>query len=234
MNTVITLFLSLLTLTLLEIVLGIDNLVFIAIASSRLPVSKQKAGRRLGLIFALVTRLLLLAGAVWLISLNSTLFTISNHTFSVRDLILIGGGLFLLGKTTQEIHREMEPDLAKPSTHVYATVITVATQIGILDIIFSFDSIFTAVGLTQHYWVMATAIVIAMLAMLFLSEPLSKLIKNHPTIKMLAFSFLLLIGVLLLADGFHYSIERKYIYFAICFATLVELLNNLAKRRNKN
>lgn len=227
-------FFSLLTLTFLEIVLGVDNLVFIAIASSRLPPAKQKIARRLGLIFALVTRLILLASVVWLIGLKKPLFTLYNHAFSVRDLLLLAGGLFLLVKGTQEIHHEMEPEEITPKQRRYASVLSVIIQIGVLDIIFSLDSVFTAVGLTTTYWIMATAIIIAILTMIFLSEPLSNMVHNYPTIKMLALSFLILIGVILIADSFHAPVPKGYIYFAICFSVFVEVLNNLVKKRRKN
>lgn len=224
---------SLLTLTFLEIVLGVDNLVFIAIASSKLPPHKQKIARRLGLIFALVTRLILLASVVWLVGLKKPLFTVFNHAVSIRDLLLILGGLFLLVKSTQEIHQEMEPQ-EKVLKHFYASTLSVIIQIGVLDIIFSIDSVFTAVGLTTEFWIMATAIIIAILTMIFLSEPLSDIVHKHPTIKMLALSFLILIGVVLIADGFHYHIPRAYIYFSICFSVFVEVLNTLVRRRKKN
>lgn len=224
-------FFSLITLTLLEIVLGVDNLVFIAIASSRLPKHQQKMARRLGLIFALITRLILLASVVWLVGLKKPLFTIFTQPFSIRDLLLIGGGLFLLIKGTQEIHQEMEVDKEVVVKRVYASVFSTVMQIGVLDIIFSLDSVFTAVGLTNTYWIMATAIIIAILTMIFLSEPLSAIVHNHPTIKMLALSFLILIAVILIADGFQVHIPRAYIYFAICFSVFVEVLNNLARRK---
>lgn len=224
---------SLLTLTFLEIVLGVDNLVFIAIASSKLPPHQQKMARRLGLIFALVTRLILLASVVWLVGLKEPLFTVFGKAISIRDLLLIGGGLFLLVKSTQEIHREMEPQETAKLRRFYASVFTVIIQIGILDIIFSIDSVFTAVGLTTEYWIMATAIIIAIFTMIFLSEPLSALVHNHPTIKMLALSFLILIGVVLIADGFGYHVPRGYIYFSISFSVFVEFLNTLVRRKRK-
>jgi predicted tellurium resistance membrane protein TerC len=233
-STPLHIFFSLITLTFLELVLGVDNLVFLAIASSQLRPHQQKIARRLGLIFALVTRLLLLASVVWLAKLRKPVLTLFSQPFSVRDLFLIGGGLFLLVKATQEIHREMEPyQLPKRHKRTYASVTGVVMQIGILDIIFSLDSVLTAVGLTTVYWIMATAIVIAILAMIFLSEPLSALVRDHPTIKMLALSFLLLIGVVLIADGFHYHIPREYIYFSICFSVVVEALNSFVRRKER-
>ncbi len=227
-------FFSLLTLTFLEIVLGVDNLVFIAVASSRLPPHQQKNARRLGLIFALFTRLILLASVVWLIGLKKPLFTIFDQALSVRDLLLLAGGLFLLAKGTQEIHHEMEPIENTQKQPRYSSPLSVIIQIGVLDIIFSLDSVFTAVGLTSTYWIMATAITISILTMIFLSEPLSKIVHDYPTIKMLALSFLILIGVILIADSFHYPVPKGYIYFAICFSVFVEVLNNLVKKRRKN
>jgi predicted tellurium resistance membrane protein TerC len=225
---------SLLTLTFLEIILGVDNLVFLTIASSRLAPTYQKKARRLGLIFALVTRLFLLASIVWLVGLKQPLLTLFDQSFSIRDLLLISGGLFLLVKATQEIHHEVEPPKNKKTAKkVYASTIGVATQIGVLDIIFSLDSVFTAVGLTTEYWIMATAILIAILTMIFLSEPLSALVRNHPTIKMLALSFLILIAVLLIADGFQYHIPRQYVYFAITFSVAVEALNSLVRQQRQ-
>lgn len=222
---------SLLTLTFLEIILGVDNLVFLAVVSARLPIEKQKIARRLGLIFALVTRLILLASVFWLVHLKNPLFTLFEFNFSVRDLLLIFGGLFLLTKTTQEIHREMEPEETISVKKLYVNTINVVIQIGLLDIIFSLDSVLTAVGLTDVYWIMATAICIAILTMIFLSEPLSALVHNHPTLKMLALSFLLLIGVMLIADGFHYHVPREYVYFAISFSVIVEILNSIVRRK---
>ncbi len=227
-------FFSLLTLTFLEIILGIDNLVFLTVATAKLPEEKQKMARRLGLTFALITRLLLLALVFWIAQLTQPLFTISGFNFSIRDLLLIGGGLFLLVKATQEIHHEMEPEKAIVFKKKSPRTLVIVAQIGILDIIFSLDSVFTAIGLTPAYWIMATAIILAILAMIFLSEPLSKIINQHPTIKMLALSFLLLIGSILIADGFHYSIPRGYLYFSIIFSIFVEVLNSFSRKKNSN
>ncbi|MGB6977236.1 MAG: TerC family protein [Gammaproteobacteria bacterium] len=224
---------TLLILTLLEIVLGMDNLVFISITSNRLPQHRQKAARRFGLLLALVARLLLLASVVWLMGLKEPWFSLFAHPFSGRDLILISGGLFLLVKSTLEVHAEFEDHQASISTGGFASFTLVVIQIGVLDIIFSLDSVFTAVGLTKVYWIMATAIVIAIIAMIVASEPLSRLINQYPTIKMLALSFLLLIGTMLIADGFHYEIPRGYIYFAVAFSFFVEVLNNLVRQRKK-
>jgi predicted tellurium resistance membrane protein TerC len=225
---------SLLTLTFLEIVLGVDNLVFIAIISSRLPVEQQPLARRLGLLFALVTRLILLASVVWLIGLTKPLFTIFAHAFSVRDIVLILGGLFLLFKSTLEIHSEFESASETKSVKKFSSMVAVVIQIGILDIIFSLDSILTAIGLTQQFWIMACAIIIAVILMLCASEPLNRFINKYPTIKMLALSFLLLIGTVLIADGLSFAIPHGYIYFAVCFSVFVEFINTLLARKRKN
>jgi predicted tellurium resistance membrane protein TerC len=224
---------SLLTLTVLEIVLGVDNLVFISLASSHLPAPRQKAARRVGLLLALVTRLLLLAAVVWLIGLKQPWFSLFDHPFSGRDLILIAGGLFLLIKSTLEVHTEFEDHAVSIGGSRFTNFMLVIIQIGVLDIVFSLDSVFTAVGLTRVYWIMATAIVMAIIVMIVASEPLSRLIAKYPTVKMLALSFLLLIGTMLIADGFHYEIPRGYIYFAVAFSLFVEILNNLVKQRKK-
>lgn len=225
---------SLFTLTVLEIILGVDNLVFISILSGRLPAHQQKMARRLGLILALITRLILLAIAVWLVGLTKPLFQIFNMQFSVRDLFLLGGGIFLLFKATQEIHAELEYATNESSTKKFSNLITVIIQIGLFDIIFSFDSVLTAIGLTQVFWVMAIAIFIAIVIMIIASEMVSSFINKHPTLKMLALSFLLLIGMMLVADGMHYHIPRGYVYFAVCFSLMVEVLNiTLRQRRQK-
>lgn len=224
---------SLLTLTVLEIVLGIDNLVFIAVISSRLPVHQQKPARRTGLIFALLTRLLLLATIMWLTKFTDPLFTLFDQGFSLRDVILIIGGLFLLAKSTSEIHLDVTDEhhtiKTKKATHFFMVIL----QIMLLDIIFSIDSIITAVGLAQEFLIMALAIVIAVFLMIFASEPLSRIINAYPSLKMLALSFLLLIGAVLIADGFGFYLPRGYLYFAIAFSLLVELLNIAAGRRKK-
>lgn len=219
--------LSFITLTILEIVLGIDNLVFLAIISQKLPKQQQKRARQVGLTLAWVTRLLLLASAVWLVKLTTPLFTILGFGFSGRDIFLFLGGLFLLSKATQEIHNEFEASPNqnnKPATKTH-TFTMIVTQIAILDIVFSLDSVLTAIGLTQRFWIMATAITIAIILMLFASEPLSRFIERHPSIKMLALSFLILIGMVLVADSFQTHIPRGYIYFAMGFSLFVESMN---------
>ncbi len=228
---------SLLALIILEVVLGIDNLVFLAILTERLPQESRKKARRWGLTFAWVTRLLLLASAVWLVRLTTPLIQFGDIGFSARDLFLLIGGGFLLTKATQEIHHEVEPEEleeepVKPAAAV-ATFHGVVLQVGIMDIVFSLDSVLTAVGLTPHFWVMATAITIAIIIMIWASEPVSAFIERHPTIKMLALSFLILIGMVLVADGFAFHVPRGYIYFAMGFSLGVEALNTLKRARRK-
>lgn len=224
---------SLITLTFLEIVLGVDNLVFISILAGRLPVHQQKTARRVGLLFALVTRLILLASVLWIIGLIKPLFTLFGMAFSGRDLFLIGGGLFLLYKSTFEIHDEFANDVEFKVQKKHAGFWWVVTQIAVLDIIFSLDSIFTAIGMTQTFWIMATAIIIAITLMIFASETLSRIVMSVPTIKMLALSFLLMIGTILIADGFHFHIPRGYVYFALSFSVMVEILNLIAAKKRK-
>lgn len=217
---------SFLTLTLLEIILGIDNLVFLAIVSERLPRHQQKIARQIGLSLAWILRLLLLAFAIWLVGLTQPFITLWGHGLSWRDVFLLVGGLFLLFKATQEIHIELEPKKHEAHTKKkHKAFALVVTQIVILDLVFSLDSILTAVGLTNRFWLMATAVTIAIIVMLFLSESITRFIHKNPTIKMLALSFLMLIGMMLLADGMGFHIPRGYIYFAMSFSLLVELLN---------
>lgn len=225
---------SLLTLTGLEVVLGVDNLVFIAILAGRLPPEQQAAARRTGLAVALITRLILLSTLTWIAGLTEPLFTAFRHDFTWRDIILIGGGLFLLGKSTHEIHGSLEGEEAhETSARGSASFAAVVAQIGIIDIVFSLDSVITAVGMAQELWVMITAVVLAMILMLVASTPLSDFVARHPTVKMLALSFLLLIGMSLVADGFGFHIPKGYLYFAMAFSVLVEVLNLLVRRKKK-
>jgi predicted tellurium resistance membrane protein TerC len=226
---------SLLTLTALEIVLGVDNLVFIAILAGRLPAERRGQARRVGLALALITRLTLLASIAWIIGLTDPLFELRGHAVSWRDIILIGGGLFLLYKGTREIHERLEGE----EPHAAAAKATasfggVVAQITVLDIVFSLDSVITAVGMANELWVMATAVIIAVVIMLVASGPLSAFIDRHPTVKMLALSFLLLIGMTLLADGAGYAVPKGYIYAAISFSVAVEALNQFAARRRRS
>jgi predicted tellurium resistance membrane protein TerC len=224
---------SLLTLTALEIVLGIDNLVFISILSSRLPLEQQSKARRTGLTLAVLTRLLLLASIAWLASLTAPLFFVADHAVSLRDLILIGGGLFLLAKGTTEIHATVEGVEAEMREVKAASFKTVIAQIMLLDIVFSLDSVITAVGMAQQLSVMAIAIIIAVIIMLYASEPLSRFIQEHLSVKMLALSFLILVGVALIADGMGFHIPKGYLYFSIAFSVAVEALNLMATKRRR-
>jgi predicted tellurium resistance membrane protein TerC len=224
---------SLLTLTALEIVLGIDNLLFIAILSNKLPEHQQKAARRSGLALAVITRLLLLASIFWLAKATAPLFSLFEHPVSIRDLILLGGGLFLLAKGTTEIHATVdgvEEDMKQAKAAGFVTVII---QIMILDIVFSLDSVITAVGMAQHLSVMAAAIIIAVGIMMFAAEPLSHFINAHVSVKMLALSFLILVGAALVADGAGFHIPKGYLYFAIAFSVGVEALNLAATQRRR-
>jgi predicted tellurium resistance membrane protein TerC len=221
------------TLVVLEIVLGIDNIVFIAIVSQHLPKNQQAAVRRIGLSVAIVLRVLLLLTISWIISLRETLFTLFGIDFSWRDLILGGGGLFLLAKGTREIHSEVEGENKDKRGAAVATFGGVIVQIAMLDIVFSLDSVITAVGVADHVEVMIAAVVVAVLIMMIAAEPTSRFVNKHPTVKMLALSFLLLIGMALVADALHFHIPRNYLYFAIAFSGLVEGLNRLADRHRK-
>ncbi len=224
---------SLVTLTALEIVLGIDNLVVIAVLSGRLPEAQQAFARRLGLFIALITRLGLLFTLTWLMGLTRPLFEAMGEEISIRDMVLMGGGLFLIAKATFEIHHSVEESGAAEPKAATGTMLAVAIQIGILDIVFSFDSVITAVGMAKHVEVMIAAIVISMVVMLLAAGPVSRFVAAHPTIKMLALSFLVLIGVMLVADGLGFHIPKGYIYFAMAFSVVVEGLNLLVRRRRR-
>ena len=213
------------TLTALEIVLGIDNVIFISILVSRLPASKRNFSRNMGLILAMVTRLLLLISIVWVVSLTAPWFSIFSQEISGRDIILIAGGLFLLTKATHEIHGSLEGDVEKTPKLISASVAAVLVQIAVLDIVFSLDSVITAVGLARDISIMAIAIIIAVGVMLFAAKPISSFVDVHPTIKILALSFLLLVGVTLIAEGFDVHVPKGYIYFAMAFSVGVEMLN---------
>jgi predicted tellurium resistance membrane protein TerC len=216
---------ALLTLTVLEIVLGIDNIIFISILAGKLPAAQQGKARRLGLGLAMITRILLLASIAWIARLTTPLFSLFSHGVSGRDLILMGGGLFLMAKATYEIHDRLEGDEGHGSTRVAAAFGAVILQIVLLDIVFSLDSVITAVGMARHLAVMITAVIIAVLIMMWSAGPISDFVHRHPTIKMLALSFLLLIGVSLLAEGLGQHIAKGYIYFAMGFSVFVEMLN---------
>lgn len=220
---------SLLTLTVLEVVLGIDNLIFISILSGKLPLHQQARARRVGLGLALVTRVLLLFGIAWVARLNQPFWeaTILSRKLSLswRDVVLIGGGLFLLAKSTYEIHEKLEGPGGVDAARVLPTFTSVVVQILLLDIVFSLDSVITAVGMTNRVPVMIAAVVIAMVVMLLFVNQIGAFVERHPTLKMLALAFLILIGAMLVAEGFHHKIPKGYIYFAMAFAVGVEMLN---------
>jgi predicted tellurium resistance membrane protein TerC len=226
---------ALATLTTLEIVLGIDNLVFISIAVSKLPPEQRPRARKFGLALACISRILLLLTLAYLARMQNSLFELFGQDFSVRDLVLIAGGLFLLVKGTMEIHdsvegRGEEEDIGTKPSAVFGYVIA---QIAVIDIVFSFDSVITAVGMVDNRWVMVAAILIAVGVMLFAANPIGDFIDRHPTVKMLALAFIILVGVALIADGFEFHIDRKFLYFAMAFSAGVESLNILAKRKQK-
>jgi predicted tellurium resistance membrane protein TerC len=225
---------ALLTLTALEIVLGIDNVIFLSVVVSGIPPAQARRARQIGLALALVFRILLLSLLVWLIGLTRAVLTVQGFAFSWRDIILIAGGLFLIGKATHEIHREVEPrEGAAGTAPARAAFLRVIVEIIIIDIVFSLDSIITAIGMAQELAIMIAAVVIACLVMYAASGAVARFIAEHPTTRMLALAFLVLIGVALVADGFKFHIPRGYIYFAIAFSALVELFNVLAERNRK-
>lgn len=226
---------SLVTLTVMEVVLGIDNIVFISVIVARLPAQMAHRARQIGLTLGLVFRIALLSVLSWLVGLTTPLFSIEGHAFSWRDSILIGGGLFLLIKATHEIHQGIEGDdfEEEGKGKVGASFAVVIAQIIVIDMVFSVDSIITAIGMAQHLGVMIAAVILAMGVMYVASGPVAAFIKKHPTTKMLALSFLLLIGVALIADGLGFHIPRGYIYFAMAFSAGVELVNVLAHNRRQ-
>jgi predicted tellurium resistance membrane protein TerC len=222
---------ALLTLTALEIVLGIDNIIFISILAAKLPEDQQARGRQIGLIMAMITRVLLLFSLAWLTKLTDPVFHVGHHGVSGRDLILIIGGLFLLGKSTVEIHEKLEGEDGHASAKVKASFTAVIIQIMLLDIVFSLDSVITAVGMADELAVMVIAVIIAVGIMLYASGPISKYVNNRPTLKILALSFLLLIGANLVAEGLHFHIPKGYTYFAMGFSFFVEMLNQRLRGR---
>jgi predicted tellurium resistance membrane protein TerC len=217
--------LALVTLTFLEIILGVDNVIFISILSGKLPQSDQQKARRVGLLAAMVMRIGLLMSIAWIVRLTAPLFTVFGHDISGRDLILIGGGLFLLGKATLEIHERLEGEEAHGTTRVAPSFSAVIVQIMLLDIVFSLDSVITAVGMAEDISVMVAAVVLSVAIMMFSAEPISAFVSKHPTIKVLALSFLLLIGMSLVGDGLGMHVPKGYIYFAMGFSVFVELIN---------
>jgi predicted tellurium resistance membrane protein TerC len=225
---------ALLTLTALEIVLGIDNVIFLSVIVSRIPQAQARRARQIGLALALVFRILLLSLLVWLIGLTQDILTVKGIAFSWRDIILIGGGLFLIGKATHEIHAEVEAgEEGSDDAPGASAFFWVIVQIIVIDMVFSLDSIITAIGMAQDLEIMVAAVMIACLIMYVSSGPVAKFVAEHPTTKMLALAFLVLIGVALVADGFKFHIPRGYIYFAIVFSAGVEFFNVLAKRNRK-
>ena len=221
------------TLTVLELVLGIDNIVFISILSGKLPAEQQPRARFIGLSMALIMRVLLLFSLSWVMGLTAPLFSlpIVNHPVSGRDLILIIGGLFLIGKSTHEIHGSLEGEEGHASKKDYASFASVIIQITLLDIVFSLDSVITAIGMVEQVSIMIAAVVVSIIAMMLFAGSIGAFVQKHPTVKMLALAFLLLIGVTLLAEGFHQKIPKGYIYFAMAFSVIVELLNMRLRKK---
>lgn len=216
---------ALLTLTSLEIVLGIDNIIFISILAGKLPGEQQKKARVLGLLAAMVSRLLLLLSLTWIMRLTSPLFNVAGQEISGRDLILLVGGLFLIAKATHEIHNKLEGTEGEAGTKVKSSFAAVILQIMLVDIVFSLDSVITAVGMVRQVSIMMIAVVISVAFMMFFAGSISDFVQRHPTVKMLALAFLILIGVTLMAEGFEQHISKGYIYFAMAFSVLVEMLN---------
>ena len=216
---------ALVTLTFLEIVLGVDNVIFISILSGKLPASQQRSARRTGLLAAMVMRIALLVSIAWIVRLTQPLFTILSQAISGRDLILIIGGLFLIGKATLEIHERLEGETHHAEARVAPSFSAVIAQIMLLDIVFSLDSVITAVGMADDVSIMVTAVVLSVAIMMFSAEPISHFVSVHPTIKVLALSFLLLIGVSLVGDGLDMHVPKGYIYFAMGFSVFVEMIN---------
>ncbi len=227
---------ALVTLTVLEIVLGIDNIIFLTILVGKLPKKEQPLARMLGLSFAMATRIALLLSLVWIMHLTKPLFTLFDTPFSGRDIILILGGLFLIAKSTHEIHtsfEEHEPSSLAPSSKK-TSFISIVLQIGIIDIVFSLDSVITAVGLVDKVLIMVIAIILAILVMMFAAKKIGEIVDNHPTIKMLALSFLILVGFTLLGEGMGLHIPKGYLYFAMAYSALVEMLNLKLRAKQKN
>lgn len=219
------------TLTVLELVLGIDNVIFISILAGKLPPEQQARARYIGLTLALVMRVILLFSLTWVMGLTEPFFTVAGQAVSGRDLILLLGGLFLIAKSTHEIHGSLEGEEGHSSKKAYSGFTGVIIQIMLLDIVFSLDSVITAVGMVDNIWIMIAAVVISIIAMMLFAGSIGAFVQRHPTIKMLALSFLLLIGVTLIAEGLHQHIPKGYIYFAMAFSVLVEVLNMRLRRK---
>jgi predicted tellurium resistance membrane protein TerC len=224
---------ALLTLTILEVVLGLDNVIFISILSGKLPVHQQKKARSIGLAMAMIMRVLLLLSLAWIVKLTKPLFTIIGQDISGRDLILLGGGLFLLFKATHEIHDKLEGEEGDAVKRITPSLMAVIVQISLLDIVFSLDSVITAVGMAKDLGVMIAAVIIAVVIMLVSAGTIGAFVNRHPTVKMLALSFLLLIGMSLIAEGLDFHIPKGYVYFAMAFSVFVEVLNIALRRKSK-
>lgn len=226
---------ALLTLTFLEIVLGIDNIIFISIVTDKLPESQQAKGRNIGLGLALLFRVGLLLGITWIIGFTEPIFSLFEHDFSGRDLILLAGGLFLLGKSTSEIHHKLEGENEdrEPGKKAALTLGSALVQIVALDMVFSFDSILTAIGLTQHVIIMIIAVILSMIVMMLFAGAISRFINNRPTLQILALSFLILIGFMLMIEGFGEHVPKGYIYFAVAFSLIVEMINLRMRKTRK-
>lgn len=226
---------AMLTLTFLEIVLGIDNIIFISIVTDKLPKEKQALGRNLGLGLALVFRIGLLLGITWIIGFTEPIFSLFGHDFSGRDLILLAGGLFLLGKSTSEIHHKLEGEHEDQEKGMKAklTMGSALVQIIALDMVFSFDSILTAIGLTDHVIIMIVAVVISMIVMMLFSGVISRFINERPTLQILALAFLILIGFMLMIEAVGFHVPKGYIYFAVAFSLIVEMINMRMRKNRK-
>ena len=222
-----------LTLVVLELVLGVDNIIFISILAGKLPVEDQSRARTTGILLAVVTRLLLLFSLSWIINLKDPILTVMGYTLSERDIVLLAGGIFLIWKATREIHEKLEGSEGHASAKVHASFWSVIVQIMLLDIVFSLDSVITAVGMVDELPIMIAAVIIAALVMIFLAAPLSNFVEGHPTIKMLALSFLLLIGFTLVVESLDVHIPKGYIYFAMGFSVMVETLNLRMRQRSE-
>ncbi|MCO5188036.1 MAG: TerC family protein [Anaerolineae bacterium] len=220
-----TIWIALITLIALELILGVDNVIFISVLSGKLPVEQQSRARRTGLALAVISRILLLMSLSWIVGLTEPLFTVAGFEITGRDLILLIGGLFLVAKATAEIHEKLEGEEGHASAKIKATFTSVIIQILLLDVVFSLDSVITAVGMTDELWVMVVAVIVAATVMIISADPIGDFVERHPTVKMLALSFLLLIGFTLIVEGLHQHIPKGYIYFAMGFSVFVEMLN---------
>ncbi|MGK0407013.1 MAG: putative tellurium resistance membrane protein TerC [Roseivirga sp.] len=227
-----------LTLSLLEVVLGIDNIIFISILTNKLPEEDRPRARFAGIALALVFRIIMLLGITWIIGLTKPLFELFSMAFTGRDLVLLAGGLFLIAKSTSEIHHKMESiddeHVKSEKPKIPGSFLSIIVQIGLLDIVFSFDSILTAIGMTDEIVIMILAVIVSLIVMLIFAGRIAEFIEKHPTLQVLALSFLILIGVVLIAEGFHQHISKGYIYFAVVFSLTVEAVNIRVRKRKKN